>query len=140
MPSLPLTWGNGTNKGLIQAKLTWGSLDGSVVKNLLPLQETQVRSLIWNIPHAEKQLNLNTTTIEPVLWNLGATTTEPIHLNYRSLHTLEPVFYKRSYHNEKPAHRNQRGAPCLLQLKKSRAANQKTQHNQTLLLSRFSRV
>ena len=103
MPSLPLNWGNGTNKGLIQAKLTWGSLDGSVVKNLLPLQETQVRSLIWNIPHAEKQLNLNTTTIEPVLWNLEATTTEPIHLNYRSLHTLEPVFYKRSYHNEKPA-------------------------------------
>jgi len=34
LPSLPLNWGNGTNKGLIQAKLIWGSLDGSVVKNL----------------------------------------------------------------------------------------------------------
>lgn len=34
LPSLPLNWGNGTNKGLMQAKLIWDSLDGSMVKNL----------------------------------------------------------------------------------------------------------
>ena len=31
------------------------------------MKETRVRSLIW-IPHAAEELNLSTTTIEPVLW------------------------------------------------------------------------
>ena len=55
---------------------------------------------------------------------------EPIHLNYRSLRTLEPMFYKRGYCNEKPAHHNQRGTPARCNSRK--AANQETQHNQTL--------
>ena len=30
------------------------------------------------IPHASEQLSLCTTTVEPVLWSLGATTAEPM--------------------------------------------------------------
>ena len=39
-------------------------------------QETQVQSLVQKTPHALKQRALCTTTIEPVLESLGATTTE----------------------------------------------------------------
>ena len=41
--------------------------DGSVVKNLLTMQETWVRSLIQKIPHATEQLSPWATAIEPVL-------------------------------------------------------------------------
>ena len=46
--------------------------DGSVVKNLLTMQETRVRSLIQKIPQAVEQLSPCTATTEPVPWSLGA--------------------------------------------------------------------
>ena len=41
------------------------------------------------------QLSLCTTTIEPVVHSLKATTTEPMCCNYWSPHTLEPVLHNR---------------------------------------------
>ena len=47
-------------------------------RTCLQVQETQVRSLVWedSIPHAPEQLISCTTTGEPVLLSLGATTIE----------------------------------------------------------------
>ena len=48
----------------------------------LPMQETQVRSLSWEDPHAAEQLSPWARTIEPVLHSLGAATAEPTCCNY----------------------------------------------------------
>ena len=54
------------------------------------------------IPHAVEQLNLCATTTEPVLYNWGATTTEPTH--------LDPVLHsRRSLH--KAPHQLEKSPP-----------------------------
>ena len=59
------------------------------------------------IPHAAEQLSLCTTTIEPVLWSLGAATTEPMCHNYWSPCSLEPLLSKKRRNcSEKTAHHN----------------------------------
>ena len=42
----------------------------------LPMQGTQVQSLIEKIPHAADQLSPRDTTVEPVLQSPGAAATE----------------------------------------------------------------
>ena len=68
------------------------------------------------IPHATEPLSLCSSTIRPAL--------ETGSHNYRSPRTTEPVLcYKRSRHNEKPAHHNWTVSPCLSQLEKSLGSN-----------------
>ena len=51
--------------------------ENAAVKNL-PANVGDMEFEPWSrkIPHAREQLSLSVTTIEPVLYNLGATTTE----------------------------------------------------------------
>ena len=56
------------------------------------MQETWVRALVGEDPHAVEHLSLCATTIEPVIYNPGAANAEP------APHS------KRSHCNEKPAH------------------------------------
>ena len=59
-------------------------------------------------PHVSEQLSPCASTIELVLWSLGAITTELTCLSYWKLCTLELVLCsKRSHHNEKPLHHNE---------------------------------
>ena len=88
------------------------------------MQETQVQSLSRKIPHAKEQLSLYTTTTEPVLQSLGATTTEPMCCNYWSLHNLEPQLCSK-----KSPGTATREKPLSQQLEKACAA-MKTQRNQ----------
>ena len=68
----------------------------------LPMQGTQVRSLIWEDPTCPGAR-------KPVLQNLGATTTDLSSCNYWSPHSLEPLFHNvRSHCNEKPVRCNKR--------------------------------
>ncbi|XP_055257161.1 T-complex protein 1 subunit zeta-2 isoform X2 [Moschus berezovskii] len=55
--------------------------------------ECRRHPLPWSgkIPHAAEQLSPCSTAVEPVLWSLEATTTEPTCCNFQSLHALEPV-------------------------------------------------
>ena len=47
------------------------------------MQETQIQSLVPEVARdTGEQLNLGATTIEPVLWSLGAPTTEPTCHNF----------------------------------------------------------
>ena len=81
----------------------WGFLSGSVLENP-PCQRRRHRfdPLSRNIPHASQQLSPCATTIEPVLWSPGTTTTEPSSHNHWSPQTREPkLSNKRSHHNEK---------------------------------------
>ena len=67
----------------------------------LAMQGTVVQSQVWEDPTC-----------------FGAT--KPEHHNYRSLSAPEPVLCsKRSHHNEKPAHCNQRAALALIELNKT---------------------
>ena len=59
------------------------------------------------ISHAVEQLSPCTTTAEPVLQSLRATTSKPMFHHFRSLHAQEPVLRnKRSLRNEKLVHHN----------------------------------
>ena len=65
------------------------------------MQETQVRSLIWEDPNAVEQLSLCTTAAGPVLWGLGATATEPARCSSWDQSALEPVLHaRRDQHGE----------------------------------------
>ena len=58
-------------------ELKEGFPGGSVVQNLLPIQETQFRSLIWEDPTCHGATKpMQHRTICPVLLSLGATTAE----------------------------------------------------------------
>ena len=95
------------------------------------MQETQIGSLVQeDFPHATEQLSPCTTAIEPVLQSRRAATTESTCCSYGNLHTLKPMLCnKRSHHNEKPVHHNQRVAPALNNQRKAFAAT-KTQQSQ----------
>ena len=78
------------------------------------MQEIQVWTLI---PPATDQLSPRATTVEPVLWSLGATTTELTCCSYWSLRALDPMLCgKRGHCNEKALLGNQSSAapPRLL--------------------------
>ena len=51
-----------------------------------------------------EQLNLCTATLEPVLYGLGDTNTEPMCSNYWSWSSLEPVLCKRELATTRKAH------------------------------------
>ena len=68
-------------------ELHWDFPGSSVVKNL-PANAGDHWSR--RIPHATEQLSPCATTMEPVLYSPGTTTTEPMHFNYLSLCNLEP--------------------------------------------------
>ena len=65
---------------------TKGTLGMSLVEQWLrirlPMQGTQVRAPVREIPHAAEQLSLCAATTEPVLYSPRATTTEPVCHNY----------------------------------------------------------
>ena len=64
---------------------------GSVVKNLPPMQETWVWSLIPEDPICQRATEpVCTTTIEPVPYSLGTTTTEPTHHRAHALQWRVP--------------------------------------------------
>ena len=72
----------------------------------LPMEETRLWSLLWEIPHALEQLSPYTTTTEPVLQSLGTATTEPRRHSYWNLSALGPMLCnKRSHRNEEHATR-----------------------------------
>ena len=76
------------------------------------MQETQIQSLVPEVARdTGEQLNPGATTIEPVLWSLGAATTEPACHNFWSPSALE-LRSKRSHRDEKPARHNSRVAPA----------------------------
>ena len=84
----PNWWSLPTN---IKTKLSV-SPSSSVVQSRLPMQQTWVRSLVRKDPHAAEQLSLDTTTVQSAC--------------------LRPVLRnKRSQHNGKLEHCNQRTAP-----------------------------
>ena len=86
----------------------------SVVKNLLPIQETQIWPLIPEDPTCCRATSPWAATIELVLYSLGATITESTCHNSWSLCALEPMLhFKKSHHNEKPKHHNWSIAPTL---------------------------
>ena len=71
--------------------------------------DTASRSDLWSgkIPHSvEHLISPSTTIIEPMFQSPGSATTESMCGNYRNPRTLEPVLYKRSHCNEKPAQHN----------------------------------
>ena len=71
----------------------------------LPMQETWVRSLIWEDPTYH-------SATKPVHRNYWACALEPRHCSYWSPRALGPMLgNKRSHRNEKPAHGNWRVAP-----------------------------
>ena len=78
------------------------------------------------IPHALEHESPCTTTIEPVLQNLGATATELSGCNYLSLPSLEPLFHNvRSHCNEKPVRCNKRlPTPSLATTRESPRSNE----------------
>ena len=86
----------------------------------LPMQGTQVRSLVWEDPTccgATEPVRHNywACALEPVSHNHWACALEPMSRNYwaRVLQLLKPVCLepvlrnKRSHHNEKPVHHNE---------------------------------
>ena len=81
----------------------WAPLVVQWLRVHLPMQGTQIWSLVWEDPAGcKRQLSLN-------YWGC---TWAPTNHSYRSLHALEPVLYnKRGHHNENPAHYNCRAAP-----------------------------
>ena len=90
----------------------------------LPMQETQVRSLVREDPTCHG-------ATEPMSHNYWACTLEPVSHNYRAcmLQLLKPVCLepvlcnKRSHHSEKPMHSNEEWPP----LAASRENSQKQQ-------------
>ena len=52
-----------------------------MIKNCLPIKQTQVQSLIQKIPHDTRHLSPCVTTTEPVLWNPGATTPDTLRVH-----------------------------------------------------------
>ena len=71
------------------------------LKIYLLVQGTQVQSLDWEDPHAERQLSPSTTTTEPVLWSLCSATREATTM--RSPHTTT---------KSSPARCNERKLTC----------------------------
>ena len=57
-------------------KSNWGFLGGSGVKNTLASAGDTGSIPDWEDPHATEQLRPWATPTKPVLWSLGATTTE----------------------------------------------------------------
>ena len=86
--------------GVCRYVLKWqpgASLVAQWMKIHLPMQETQVQSLVQKIPHALEQLNPCTTTCEPVLKGLWVATTEPVCHNYLSPSTRETTAIKKPF-------------------------------------------
>ena len=84
-----------------------------LVRNHLPMQEIQVRSLVWEDPTCCR-------ATKPMRHNILASRSH----NYWSPHALGPMVYnKRSHCNLKPSHHNWRVAPISLQLEKSPWSN-----------------
>ena len=78
----------------------WASLVAQWWGVHLPMQKTWFDPWSERIPHAEKQLSLCATTIEPVqshkYWHYMLPLLKPW--------VLESVLHKRSHHNGKPVH------------------------------------
>ena len=69
---------------------------GSVVKNLTcQCRRHGFKPWSRKIPQAKEQLSPCTTTVEPVLWSPGATTTEPTCCNHWGLSAIEPVLHSK---------------------------------------------
>ena len=103
---------------------------GSVIKNRPTNAHTGRGFAPWSreIPHAEEQLSLCTTTTEPVLWSLEAIITEPMRPNYWSPSAPEPVLPQ-----EKPlqgeAHALQpESSPCTPQPHSNEDPNEDSQN------------
>ena len=86
------------------------------------MQEIKVQSLVWEDPTC-----LGAT--RPVCLNYWTTALEPACPNYWSPRTLEPMLYKRGYHNEKPMHHNW-GVALLVTNQRKACTAKKTQHSQ----------
>ena len=87
----------------------------------LPMQKTQVPSLVWRIPHAVGQLSPCATTTGPVP---GSCNGWADTLQLPKPLPLEPVLHsKRSHFNAKPEHHSWRVAPAC--------HNQKNTHTAT---------
>ena len=70
-------------------------------------QETWVQSVSRKDP-LEEEMAINSSTLA---WEIPCL--EPTNCNYGSPHALQPMLCnKRSHSNEKPVHRNWRGAPA----------------------------
>ena len=78
-------------------------------------------------PHAAEQLSPRTPTIEPVLWSLGATTTEPTCL-YWSSYAQSPCSATREATETRRHHAATRKWLCS---RRNASAALKTQHSQT---------
>ena len=65
-------------KIIVKIKEEGASLVAQQIRICLPMQETGVCSLVWEIQHTLEQLNLCTTTTKAVLQSLGGTTTEAV--------------------------------------------------------------
>ena len=78
------------------------------------------------IPYVTEQLSLFTTTIEPVLCNPGAATTEPTCCSYWSPCTQTPMPHKRSRQNEKLL--QPESSPQWPQLEKNQCSNKDPAH------------
>ena len=99
-----------------------GFLGGSVKKIPLPMQETWVRSLIWDDPtcHGATKLthhNYEARALEPRSHNSWA------HVWHCSPTALEPVLHNQKSHSNKPALQLE-GSPCSPQLEKSLRSNE----------------
>ena len=64
--------------------LAWNFRDGPRVKNLLPVQETQVQSWVQEDPACRGAANPRTTTFVPVLWSLALRLQKHVLRNNRS--------------------------------------------------------
>ena len=111
---LPHTYQNKIQVGLPWWHSGWGSACQCRVHGFEP----------WSgkIPHAAEQLSPCATTTEPALQSPRATTTEPACLE-------SMLRNKRSHHNEKPAHSNEKQPPLAAASESLRAAT-KTQRSQ----------
>ena len=107
---------------IFKRALTQASLVAQWQRICLPMQETQIQSLIQKDPTGPC-----VTTPESVLKSLGTITPEPMGLSYWNLSAREPMLHKRRI--LRSPHTARKSSPCSPQLGKSRWSNE-DQHKQ----------
>ena len=107
----------------------WTSRVAQWLRIHLPMQGTQVPSLVWE----DLTCCRATKPVRHNYWSPQATTTEACKPRLLKLTHLEPVLRnKRSHRNEKPVHRKEEQPPLAATRDSPRAA-MKTQRSQKLI-------
>ena len=127
--SIPMDWKNIVKISILHKaicrfnatsiEITMGtSLVAQWLRIRLPMQGTQVRSLVWEDPICRG-------ATKPVHHYYWACALEPMCHNYWSPHTLSPCSATREATAMRSPHTATKSSPCSLQLEKARAHQQR---------------